>query len=259
MMMLKTFVSSFVLLLASSQLVFVPCQAQKRGGVASEDTVTTPVTSKDAPIRGVQYASAEEAAAALAAQKRLPLIAGVSVSTDVCGMIMAACTPYGQYEAAARLNMRGRYFPVVEVGMGVSNHTNESTDLHYKVHSPYYRVGLDYNVAKNARAQGRIMVGVRYAFTTYKYDVDGPDRVDPVYGTSMPFVYKGIRGTNHWAEVVLGLEARVWSVLHLGWSVRYRMRIYNRRTAVDNAWYVPGYGKNDTHALGGTFNVIIDI
>ena len=136
MMMLKTFVSSFVLLLASSQLVFVPCQAQKRGGVASEDTVTTPVTSKDAPIRGVQYASAEEAAVALAAQKRLPLIAGVSVSTDVCGMIMAACTPYGQYEAAARLNMRGRYFPVVEVGMGVSNHTNESTDLHYKVHSP---------------------------------------------------------------------------------------------------------------------------
>lgn len=74
--MLKTFVSSFVLLLASSQLVFVPCQAQKRGGVASEDTVTTPVNSKDAPIRGVQYASAEEAAAALAAQKRLPLIAG---------------------------------------------------------------------------------------------------------------------------------------------------------------------------------------
>ena len=68
----------------------------------------------------MQYASAEEAAAALAAQKRLPLIAGVSVSTDVCGMIMAACTPYGQYEAAARLNMRGRYFPVVEVGMGVS-------------------------------------------------------------------------------------------------------------------------------------------
>lgn len=237
----------------------VLCRAQK-SGVAKGDTIAVPMAKKkNSTVQGVQYTSPEEAAAALAAQKRLPLLAGVSVSTDVCGMVMAACTPYGQYEAAARLNMRGRYFPVVEVGMGVSNHTNESTNLHYKVHSPYYRVGLDYNVAKNARAQGRIMVGLRYAFTTFKYDVDGPDRIDPVYGTSMPFNYKGVRGTNHWAEAVLGLEARVWSIFHLGWSVRYRMRLYNKRTTIDNAWYVPGYGKNDTHALGGTFNVIIDI
>lgn len=58
---------------------------------------------------------------------------------------------------------------------------------------------------------------------------------------------------------MFGLEARVWGILHLGWSVRYKLRIYNKKSIVGDPWYVPGFGKNDSHALGGTFNVIFDI
>ncbi|MDD7079273.1 MAG: DUF6048 family protein [Prevotella sp.] len=250
------FVSFFVLLLASSSLL---AQPHREVAMTKDTTIVKNDKRQTTAIRGVQYTSPDEAAAALAAQKRLPFLAGVSVSADVCGMVMAACTPYGQYEAAARLNLRGRYFPIVELGIGTSNHTNETSNLHYKVHSPYYRVGMDYNVAKNARSMGRIFVGVRYGFSSYKYDVDGPNMIDPVYGTITPFCYTGVRGINHWGEFVAGLETRVWGMLHLGWSIRYKMRIYNKRTLVDNAWYVPGFGKNDTHALGGTFNVIFDI
>lgn len=210
-------------------------------------------------VRGVQYASAEEAAAALAAQKDIPFFAGVSVSADVAGAVMAAFTPYGQYEAAARLNLRGCFFPIVELGIGVSDHTNETTNIHYKVHSPYYRVGMDYNVMKDRRSGNRVFVGLRYGFTTFKYDVDAPDIYDPVYDTSFPFLYSGLKGTNHWAEAVFGIEARVWGILHLGWSVRYKLRFYNKQSVIGNPWYVPGFGKNDTHALGGTFNVIFDI
>lgn len=210
-------------------------------------------------VQGVQYASPEEAAAALAAQQDLPLFAGFSVSADAAGAVMAAFTPYGQYEAAARFNLYGRYFPIFELGMGVSNHTNETTQVHYKVHAPYYRVGLDYNVMKNRKSGNRIFVGLRYAFSTFKYNLDGPAVGDPIYGTSQPFSYHGLRGTNHWAEAVFGLEAKVWGILHLGWSFRYRMRIHNRQSAVGSPWYVPGYGKNDTHALGGTFNVIFEV
>ena len=256
MMMLRMFVSFFVLLLTSSSLL---AQPHREVAMTKDTTIVKNDKRQTTAIRGVQYTSPDEAAAALAAQKRLPFLAGVSVSADVCGMVMAACTPYGQYEAAARLNLRGRYFPIVELGIGTSNHTNETSNLHYKVHSPYYRVGMDYNVAKNARSMGRIFVGVRYGFSSYKYDVDGPNMIDPVYGTITPFCYTGVRGINHWGEFVAGLETRVWGMLHLGWSIRYKMRIYNKRILVDNAWYVPGFGKNDTHALGGTFKVIFDI
>ncbi len=259
-MTLKTSAYSFVLLLVLS-LAVVTARAQTPRLVA--DTVRTDKApsqpGSDTRVKGVQYNSPEEAAAALAAQKPLPLLAGVSVSADLCGLVLATCTPYGQYEAAARVNMKGRFFPTVEVGMGVSNHTNETTSLHYRVHSPYYRIGLDYNVAKNPRALGRILVGVRYGFSTYKFDIDGPNIADDIYGTSIPFAYTGVRGTNHWVEGVFGLEAKVWGILHLGWTFRYKVRLYNKRTAVDNSWYVPGYGKNDGHVLGGTFNVIFDI
>lgn len=269
-MMLKTFAFSFVLLAVSSLCFKVKAQTpilyvdsvrteKPRKKAPKQTTAKSQQQQSDKQVRGVQYSSPEEAAAALEAQKKMPLFAGVSISADVCGAVMAACTPYGQYEAAARLNLYGRYFPIFEMGMGVSNHTNETTDLHYKVHSPYYRIGMDYNVAKNVRGAGRIFVGLRYAFSTYKYDVDGPDRQDPIYGTTIPFRFKGVRGTNHWGEAVFGLEARVWGMLHLGWSIRYRMRIYNKKNALGNSWYVPGYGKNDTHALGGIFNVIFDI
>ncbi len=247
MMTLKIFAFSSVLLLS--------CVSAVQAQVAAQQ----PDTVRRERVRGVQYASPEEAAAALAAEKRMPLWAGVSVSADLCGALMAACTPYGQYEAAARLNLRGRYFPVFETGIGVSDHRNETTNLHYHVRAPYFRAGLDYNVAKHVNDAGRIFVGARYAFSTFNYDVDGPDLTDPYYGTSQPFRYEGLRGTNHWAEVLFGLEAKVWSVVRLGWSVRYRLRLYNKESALGNPWYVPGYGKNDTHALGGTFQVIVDI
>ena len=94
MMTLKIFAFSSVLLLS--------CVSAVQAQVAAQQ----PDTVRRERVRGVQYASPEEAAAALAAEKRVPLWAGVSVSADLCGALMAACTPYGQYEAAARLNLR---------------------------------------------------------------------------------------------------------------------------------------------------------
>lgn len=257
---MKTSAYSFALLLAVSGTLAQPARAQKRSRVKAQATAAdTAKAAAPQRVQGVQFSSREEAAAALLAAKQMPLFAGVSVSFDVAGAAMAAFTPYGQYEAAARVNFKGRYFPVAEVGWGSSNHTNETSELHYKVNAPYFRVGMDYNVAKDVRSGNRIYVGLRYAFTSFKYDVDGPDIVDAVYGTTTPFSFHGIKGGTQWAEVVAGLEAKVWGPLHLGWSIRYKLRLHNRTTDIDNVWYIPGYGKSDSHALGGTFNVIIDI
>lgn len=251
-MTLKTFVYSFALLVASSYSTTLKAQE-----VADSLKEKTEATAK--PFRGVQYNSPEEAAAALANQKKLPLFAGVSVSADVVGLGMSLFSPFGQYEAAARINMRGKYFPIAEVGVGVSDHTDESSNIHYKVHSPYFRVGMDYNLMKSIRSGNRIFVGARYGFSSFKYDLDGPDIVDPIYGTTLPFHYEGLKGANHWGEVVAGLEAKIWGIFHLGWSIRYRFRFANKKSIVGSPWYVPGYGRNKSTTLGGTFNVIFDI
>lgn len=251
MMILKTFASFCVLLLLSSISAF--------GANVSPAEADTTKTERTAKKKSGQYASPEEAAAAMEAAKRLPLFAGVSVSGDFCGAMMAVLGAYGQYEAAARVNMRGRYFPIAEVGVGVSNHTNETTNNYYKVHAPYFRLGMDYNLMKNLRSGNRIFVGLRYGFSRFNYEVGGPDRFDPVYETTSPFHYSGLNGANHWGEAVFGLEAQVWGILHLGWSFRYKLRFSNKESAVGSPWYVPGFGKNDSSCFGGTFNLIFDI
>lgn len=191
--------------------------------------------------------------------KKAPLFSGVSVSYDLCGTVMALATPFGQYEAAVRVNLRQRFFPIVEIGLGTSDHEDEDTHLRYKTTSPYFRVGMDYNLLKNFENRSRVLLGLRFGMSPYKFDLTGPAVQDPVYMDYYPFEYKGQKSTMVWAEVVAGAETRIWKWFHLGWSVRYKLRLHESKPEVGNAWYVPGYGKTGGHRLGGTFNVIIEI
>ena len=100
---------------------------------------------------------------------------------------------------------------------------------------------------------------MRYGFSSFKYDLDGPDIEDSIWGTHTPFHFSNLNSNVHWAEFVFGMEAKVWGVLHLGWSVRYRFRLSNKHAEVGQAWYVPGFGRNSASALSGTFNLIFDI
>ena len=104
-----------------------------------------------------------------------------------------------------------------------------------------------------------ILGGLRYGFSKFDYDTDAPDIIDPIWGDRLPFAYKGLSGNTHWAEVVFGLEAKIWKFFRLGWNVRYRIRLKDKTSIIGSPWYVPGYGQNDTHALSGTFNIIFDI
>ena len=41
----------------------------------------------------------------------------------------------------------------------------------------------------------------------------------------------------------------------MGWSVRYKRRIAHKEGDIGKAWYVPGFGKQGSSRLGGTFNI----
>lgn len=224
-------------------------------GVTWAQSVTPDSVSGNTPVKGIQYSEEEKSVD----PQDIPLFSGVSVSGDLVGLAMVALSPYGQLEAACRINLKETYFPIFEMGWGISDHTNETTNLHYKTNAPYFRIGCDYNFAKDRLSGNRILGGVRYAFTSFQYDVDGPDIIDQNWGTSTPFSFHGVNGKVHWFELVFGLEAKIWSFFHLGWTFRYRFRLSNKTSPLGDPWYVPGFGKNDSHALGGTFNIIFDI
>ena len=84
------------------------------------------------------------------------LFRGVSVSADLVGIAQLAFSDYGQYEAAARVNLRDKYFPIVEVGLGKANSENVTTKMTYKTSAPYLRAGVDFNLMKNKHDDYRV-------------------------------------------------------------------------------------------------------
>lgn len=189
----------------------------------------------------------------------IPWWRGLQVMVDLVGPIQKATSSYGQYEAAVRFNLKDKYFPIVELGYGKADEDNAVTLIKYKTSAPYGRIGLDFNLLKNKHDIYRLYAGLRYAYTSYKFDVDHADLTDPVWGDKTPFFGHDIKAHYHWAEAVFSIDAKIAGPVHLGWSLRYKRRIAHDDGTVGNTWYVPGYGKMGRSRLGGTFNIMIEI
>lgn len=193
-------------------------------------------------------------------KKEAPLFGGVAVSADLVGVIMKTSNAdYSQMEVAARLNFKGKYFPVFELGYGESDYEDAETNNTFKTHAPYFRIGADYNFTKKWYTGNRLYLGVRYAFTSFNYDAGAPGFSDPVWNVEVPFSYTGLHANSHWGEIVFGIETRIWKIFHLGWNIRYKIRMSHSENENILPWYVPGFGKFGNSCIGGTFNIIFDI
>ena len=51
----------------------------------------------------------------------IPLLRGVAVSADMIGLAETILGSHGQYEAQLRVNLKDKFFPVVEVGYGTAD------------------------------------------------------------------------------------------------------------------------------------------
>lgn len=219
--------------------------------IAPPDTTKT----DDKAFQGVQYAKVT------VTKKEVPLFSGYGIYTDLCGLGMTQLGKWGQYEAGAHVGIKGKFFPAVEIGIGQSNHTDTRSNLHYNVHSPYFRVGMDYNLNKDRTSHNRYFIGVRYAFSSFAYDLSGPDIIDNYWGGTYPMHLESVNGMAHWGEILFGIQSQIWKFIHLGWTFRYKARIYEKQGEPGHAYYIPGYGKGgeSSGTMGGTFNIIFEL
>lgn len=192
-------------------------------------------------------------------QDTIPTFRGVAVSVDVVGVGQKIFGSYGQYEAALRVNLKDKYFPIIELGIGKADANEVTTTMEYNTSAPYGRIGIDFNVLKNKHDDYRVYVGGRYAYTSFKFDVRNAGVTDPVWGDRLSYDYQDNKSTWHWLEAVAGVDAKIWKFIRLGWSVRYKRRLFHSDPDIGKPWYVPGFGKQGGSRLGGTFNIIFEI
>lgn len=187
------------------------------------------------------------------------LFQGLSVSADLVGFLQRQLGSYGQYEAALHVNLRDKYFPVVELGLGEADADDIATQLKYKTHAPYGRLGCDFNILKNKHDHYRAYAGFRYGFTSFKYDLESPGLNDPVWNEHVPFGAEGVKCYQHWIEGVFTIDAYIWGPLRMGWSARYKRRVAHDHNGIGKPWYIPGYGTDGNTRLGGSFNITLEI
>ncbi len=187
------------------------------------------------------------------------LFRGIAVSVDVVGAAQMHLSSYGQYEGGVHVNLKDKFFVVFEGGLGKADADDPTTELRYKTSAPYGKVGVDFNLTKNKHDIYRVIGGVRYAFTSFKYDVEGPTVKDPKWGDETSFAFDGVKCSQHWMELVAGVDAKVAGPLRMGWTVRYRRRLVHSDGDFGIPWYVPGYGRSGMSRLGGTFNLTFEL
>lgn len=195
-------------------------------------------------------------------EKKARFFNGFGVGADFVGLVQKITgSDWAQMEVLARMNIRERFFPVFELGLGEADHEGRDLDNHFHVRSPYFRLGCDYNIRYKHLDGYRFFIGLRYGFSFYKYDLTSPSPItDPVWGISQPFDLQGLSGNAHWAEVVIGLETRLWSIIRLGWDIRFKLLAKQKADDVGEPWYIPGLGKRpDGIGWGGTFKLMFDI
>lgn len=193
-------------------------------------------------------------------EPKLELFQGFSASFDVFSVGQKLLTDYGGFEAALKVNLYNTFFPVIEAGLGSCDHTDGNTNIQYKASAPYLRAGVDFNLLKNKFQRNLFYAGVRYGISNFKFDISGPEFVDPVWGGSEPFSYKDISTTSHWFEVLAGAQVQIYKNFHMGWTVRYKHEISSSKNNYANPYYIPGYGTTKGSSVwGATYSLIFDL
>jgi hypothetical protein len=194
-----------------------------------------------------------------APKEKAPLLSGVGVGVDICGLAMKAVgARFANMEVCARVGLKEKFFPIFEIGIGdCTRYGGETTNV-FSTRAPYWRIGMDYNINKKVNGN-RFLVGFRYGITSYKYDFTAPDFEDPIYGIARPLELEGLKGNNQWLELCIGFETKLWSIMRLGWNIRYKTRTMQSVSELGEPYFVPGFGKNDGNAFGGSVYLTFDI
>ncbi len=192
-------------------------------------------------------------------EEEVPFYQGVSIGVDIFGIgnkVFGGQTM--STEIGVEVNLKNRFIPVFEAGYGETDATDDGTDIHYKTSAPFFRVGMNYNfMFKKPYLPGYLYGGIRYGFSSFSYDIDAPTMSGTHWAyPEVPFTYDGVNTHVSWGELLAGINVCIYKNFHMGWSVRYRIRLNVKKAENTEPWYIPGFGKNHSTTLGVTYSLI---
>lgn len=169
---------------------------------------------------------------------------GLSLGLDLSRFAtpLVDTTRFG-WELSADYELLDDLFGVVELGSQSTRFQPENYT--YRSDGIYTRLGVDYNYMKHVDSEStdKLFIGLRYAFTTYFHEAGNIIIYDPVWGDFTQDAVERKFLSANWMEVATGMRARLFNNFYLGWSARFRVKIWFQGDQVMQPYHIPGYGR----------------
>lgn len=218
--------------------------------------VVTPVESNDLPFelqkKEAAKAVADTVSVDTVASKepvhKAPLWGGLMLTADLVSPVMNLFgTQYGNYEVALEADLYHRFFPVLELGIGMAQYAPEENNYTYKCDPALYaRVGANYNFFYNNGSESFIAAGLRYGLTGFSYRWQDITVNDPYWGNVENVSTPVQRAFAHWGEIVVALRVQIYQNFYMGWSGRFRLLIGCGTSTYGDPYFIPGFGPKDS-------------
>lgn len=177
-----------------------------------------------------------------------PLLMSASFGANIWDPLNRALgRDYGGGELWAALNLKNRYIPVAEIGFGMANSTPDEGNYTYKGKPAIYaKIGMNYNFMYAKDPKYQFYLGVRAAWSAFKYDITNISISNGYWGQTNNFDILDQSSHATWGEVVAGIQVGLFKNFAMGWTVRYNFLFNIKDNKNSRPWYIPGFGTRDS-------------
>lgn len=185
-----------------------------------------------------------------------PLMESVTVGVNLWDPAMRIFGQhYGGVDFWAELSLHNRYKPVIEAGFGSCDETPDGKNYTFKTKmSPFFRIGINYNVFYNNNPKYQLVAGVRYGFTPFSYEVTNVTMPPGYWDEDMKFNIPSQSSTAGFFEFVAGVRVGIIKNISLGWTVKYHSLLHEGKAKYGKPMYIPGFGKRGS-SFTGSFSI----
>lgn len=167
---------------------------------------------------------------------------------------------YKGIEVTADWRLTKKYYLAAELGF--EDKTTDDDRLNSTATGTYIKGGFDYNLYDNwLDMENLITIGLRGGFSSFSQDLNSYKIYNPnPYWGEQPAVninqkYSGL--TAGWLEVAMGLKAKVFNNVFVGFGVQLKLLVMNNKPADFDNLYIPGFNRTYDGSFGVGFNYTV--
>lgn len=191
---------------------------------------------------------------------KYPKLNGIIIGANLWDPIMRlAGQKYGGIGFSAELSLWNRFFPNVELGIGMAKNTPEDMNFTYEGKTSLFgKIGAKYNFQYNNLSDYQILLGANLGYSNFRYDITNIAIDSDYWGEHITTSIPNQKSQALWAEFSFSLRVKLVSNLSMGWSFIYHLLLSEKKNPHSIAWYIPGFGNRD-QKITGAFSVFYTI